>query len=230
MLLKVNNLEASYGRLWGISPKVDKGEIVSIIGPNGAGKSTLLKTISGLIKEDKGDIIFDGEKINGLPPYERVKKGISLVPEGGELFSYITVQENLDIGAYLPEARKKKDENLEIVFNVFPRLKERRKQLAGTLSGGERRMLAIGRALMSSPKLLMLDEPSLAPNLAAEVLKIIKELNREGYTILLVEQNVRLSLKISDRSYVMENGRIVLEGSSSEIAKNPHVKQAYLGL
>lgn len=234
MLLKVSNLEASYGELkvlWGISFEIDKGEIVSILGPNGAGKTTTLKTIAGLVKEDKGDIVFDGERINDLLPYERVRKGISLVPEGGELFPYMTVQENLDIGAYLPEARKKRDENLEMVFNIFPRLKERRKQLAGTLSGGERRMLAIGRALMSSPKLIMFDEPSLglAPNLAVEVLNTIKELNKEGYTVLLVEQNVRLSLKISDRSYVLENGKIVLEGSSEEIASDPHVKQAYLG-
>ncbi|MCD6340436.1 MAG: ABC transporter ATP-binding protein [Desulfurococcales archaeon] len=235
MLLEVKGLEASYGELkvlWGIDLEVDKGEIVALVGPNGAGKTTLLRTIVGIVKEDKGDIIFEGKRINNLPPYERVKLGISLVPEGGELFPYMTVQENLDIGAYLPEARKKYYENLEFVFTLFPRLKERRNQLAGTLSGGERQMLAIGRALMSSPKILMFDEPSLglAPNLALNVLKTIQELNKEGYTILLVEQNVRLALKISSRGYVIENGRIVLKGDSEELLNNPHVKKAYLGL
>ncbi len=235
MLLEVKGLEASYGELkvlWGINLEVGKGEIVALVGPNGAGKTTLLRTIVGIVKEDKGDIIFEGKRLNDLPPYERVKLGISLVPEGGELFPYMTVQENLDIGAYLPEARRKYQENLEFVFTLFPRLKERRNQLAGTLSGGERQMLAIGRALMSSPKILMFDEPSLglAPNLALNVLKTIQELNKEGYTILLVEQNVRLALKISNRGYVIENGRIVLEGTSEDLLNNPHVKKAYLGL
>ncbi len=234
-MLEIKSLEASYGELkvlWGINLEVGKGEIVALVGPNGAGKTTLLRTIVGVVKEDKGDIVFEGRRINDLPPYERVKLGISLVPEGGELFPYMTVQENLDIGAYLPEARKKYHENLEFVFTLFPRLKERRNQLAGTLSGGERQMLAIGRALMSSPKILMFDEPSLglAPNLALNVLKTIQELNKEGYTILLVEQNVRLALKISSRGYVIENGRIVLKGSSEELLNDPHVKKAYLGL
>ena len=234
-MLKISGLEASYGELkvlWGIDLEVEKGEIVAVVGPNGAGKTTLLRTIVGLIREDRGDIIFEGEKINELPAYERVRKGISLVPEGGELFPYMTVQENLDIGAYLPEARKKYHENLEFVFTLFPRLKERRNQLAGTLSGGERQMLAIARALMSSPKLLMFDEPSLglAPNLAVNVLKTIKELNREGYTILLVEQNVKLALEISHRGYVIENGRIVLSDESKKLLGNPHVRKAYLGI
>ena len=235
MLLKVKGLEASYGELkvlWGIDLEVDKREIVAVVGPNGAGKTTLLRTIVGLLREDKGDIIFEGERINDLPAYERVRRGISLVPEGGELFPYMTVQENLDIGAYLPEARKKYEENLEFVFTLFPRLKERRNQLAGTLSGGERQMLAIARALMSSPKLLMFDEPSLglAPNLAVNVLKTIKELNKEGYTILLVEQNVKLALEISSRGYVIENGRIVLSDESKKLLGNPHVRKAYLGI
>ncbi len=235
MLLKVSGLEASYGELkvlWGVDLEIGKGEIVAVVGPNGAGKTTLLRTIVGLIREDKGDIIFEGERINDLPAYERVRKGISLVPEGGELFPYMTVQENLDIGAYLPEARKKYRENLEYVFTLFPRLKERRNQLAGTLSGGERQMLAIARALMSSPKLLMFDEPSLglAPNLAVNVLKTIKELNEEGYTILLVEQNVKLALEISHRGYVIENGRIVLSDESKKLLGNPHVRKAYLGI
>ena len=234
-MLEIKSLEASYGELkvlWGINLEVGKGEIVALVGPNGAGKTTLLRTIVGVVKEDKGDIVFEGRRINDLPPYERVKLGISLVPEGGELFPYMTVQENLDIGAYLPEARRKYYENLEFVFTLSPRLKERRNQLAGTLSGGERQMLAIGRALMSSPKILMFDEPSLglAPNLALNVLKTIQELNKEGYTILLVEQNVRLALKISSRGYVIENGRIVLKGSSEELLNDPHVKKAYLGL
>ena len=235
MLLKIKGLEASYGELkvlWGINLEVSKGEIAALVGPNGAGKTTLLRTIVGIVKEDRGDIVFEERRINDLPPYERVKLGISLVPEGGGLFPYMTVQENLDIGAYLPEGRRKYHENLEFVFTLFPRLKERRNQLAGTLSGGERQMLAIGRALMSSPKILMFDEPSLglAPNLALNVLKTIQELNKEGYTILLVEQNVRLALKISSRGYVIENGRIVLEGSSEELLNDPHVKKAYLGL
>lgn len=235
MLLEVKGLEVSYGELkvlWGIDLEVDKGELVALVGPNGAGKTTLLKTIVGIVKEDKGDIIFEGRRINDLPPHERVRLGITLVPEGGELFPYMTVQENLDVGAYLPEARKKYHENLEFVFTLFPRLKERRNQLAGTLSGGERQMLAIGRALMSSPKILLFDEPShgLAPNLAVNVLRMIKQLNEEGYTVLLVEQNVRLALRISDRGYVLENGRIVLKGSSKELLNNPYVKKAYLGL
>jgi len=234
-LLKVVGLEASYGELkvlWGIDFEVDKGEIVALLGPNGAGKTTTLRTIAGILKEDRGKIIFDNEEINNLPPHERVRRGITLVPEGGELFPYMTVQENLDMGAYLPEARKRYRENLEFVFTLFPRLKERRKQLAGTLSGGERQMLAIGRALMSAPKLIMFDEPSLglAPNLAVKILETIKELNKEGYSILLVEQNVRLALKISHRGYILENGRIVLSGSSDELSTNPHVKQAYLGM
>ena len=235
MLLEVSGLESSYGELkvlWGIDLEVDEGEIVSMVGANGAGKTTTLRTIMGLIREDRGDIIFNGERINELTTHQRVRRGITLVPEGCDLFPYMTVQENLDIGAYLPEARRRREENLEIVFELFPRLRERRNQLAGTLSGGERKMLAIGRALMSSPKLVMFDEPSLglAPNLAVEVLNTIKRLNDEGYTILLVEQNVRLSLGISDRAYVLENGRIILSGESEEVMNNPHVKKAYLGL
>ena len=234
-MLEVRGLEASYGELkvlWSVDIEVGKGEIVALVGPNGAGKTTLLRTIAGVIKEDKGDILFEGRRINNLPSYERVRMGISLVPEGGELFPYMTVQENLDIGAYLPEARRKYRENLEFVFTLFPRLKERRNQLAGTLSGGERQMLAIGRALMSSPKLMMFDEPSLglAPNLAVNVLRTIQDLNKEGYTVLLVEQNVRLALRISSRGYVIENGRIVLKGDSKELLENPHVKKAYLGI
>ena len=234
-MLEVSGLESSYGELkvlWGIDLEVDEGEIVSMVGANGAGKTTTLRTIMGLMREDRGEIIFNGERINELTTHQRVRRGITLVPEGCDLFPYMTVQENLDIGAYLPEARRRREENLEIVFELFPRLRERRNQLAGTLSGGERKMLAIGRALMSSPKLVMFDEPSLglAPNLAVEVLNTIKRLNDEGYTILLVEQNVRLSLGISDRAYVLENGRIILSGESEEVMNNPHVKKAYLGL
>jgi len=235
MLLEVSGLESSYGELkvvWGIDLEVDGGERGSMVGANGAGKTTTLRTIMGLLREDRGEIIFNGERINELTTHQRVRRGITLVPEGCDLFPYMTVQENLDIGAYLPEARRRREENLEIVFELFPRLRERRNQLAGTLSGGERKMLAIGRALMSSPKLVMFDEPSLglAPNLAVEVLNTIKRLNDEGYTILLVEQNVRLSLGISDRAYVLENGRIILSGESEEVMNNPHVKKAYLGL
>ncbi len=234
-LLEVKNLEVSYGQLkvlWGINFTVKKDEIVTIIGPNGAGKTTTLKTIIGLLKEDKGEIYIKGEKVNNLPVHERVKKKIALVPEGCEIFPYLTVQENLDLGAYLSDARKRYKENLESVFKLFPRLKERRNQLAGTLSGGERQMLAIGRALMSAPEIVMFDEPTLglAPNLAVEVLKTIKGLNETGYTILLVEQNVKMALKISHRGYVIENGRLILSGEADELMRNKHVKEAYLGL
>ena len=186
-----------------------------------------------LITVDKADLLlgpYSSAIVFAVPSV--TEKYHKVMVEGGELFHYMTVQENLDIGAYLPEGRRKYHENLEFVFTLFPRLKERRNQLAGTLSGGERQMLAIGRALMSSPKILMFDEPSLglAPNLALNVLKTVQELNKEGYTILLVEQNVRLALKISSRGYVIENGRIVLEGSSEELLNDPHVKKAYLGL
>jgi len=234
-MLIVENLDAAYGDLqvlWSVSLNVQKGEFVSIIGSNGAGKTTLLKTISGMLMPKGGKIKFFDQDITLLEPHKRASLGIGHVMEGRRLFPYLTVEENLKMGAYLKEAWEKRKETLELVFELFPRLKERRKQRAGTLSGGEQQMLAIGRALMLRPKLLLLDEPSLgiAPKLALSIFDVIKKINDyEGVTILLVEQNVHMALNLSKRSYVLENGKIVLEGSSEELLKNPHVKKAYLG-
>lgn len=234
-MLIVENLDAAYGDLqvlWSVSLNVQKGEFVSIIGSNGAGKTTLLKTISGMLMPKGGKIKFFDQDITLLEPHKRASLGIGHVMEGRRLFPYLTVEENLKMGAYLKEAWEKREETLELVFELFPRLKERRKQRAGTLSGGEQQMLAIGRALMLRPKLLLLDEPSLgiAPKLALSIFDVIKKINDyEGVTILLVEQNVHMALNLSKRSYVLENGKIVLEGSSEELLKNPHVKKAYLG-
>lgn len=234
-MLIVENLDAAYGDLqvlWSVSLNVQKGEFVSIIGSNGAGKTTLLKTISGMLMPKGGKIKFFDQDITLLEPHKRASLGIGHVMEGRRLFPYLTVEENLRMGAYLKEAWEKREETLELVFELFPRLKERRKQRAGTLSGGEQQMLAIGRALMLRPKLLLLDEPSLgiAPKLALSIFDVIKKINDyEGVTILLVEQNVHMALNLSKRSYVLENGKIVLEGSSEELLKNPHVKKAYLG-
>ncbi|MEM1556852.1 MAG: ABC transporter ATP-binding protein [Candidatus Bathyarchaeia archaeon] len=234
-MLIVENLDAAYGDLqvlWSVSLNVQKGEFVSIIGSNGAGKTTLLKTISGMLMPKGGKIKFFDQDITLLEPHKRAGIGIGHVMEGRRLFPYLTVEENLRMGAYLKEAWEKREETLELVFELFPRLKERRKQRAGTLSGGEQQMLAIGRALMLRPKLLLLDEPSLgiAPKLALSIFDVIKKINDyEGVTILLVEQNVHMALNLSKRSYVLENGKIVLEGSSEELLKNPHVKKAYLG-
>ncbi|MEM3955617.1 MAG: ABC transporter ATP-binding protein [Candidatus Bathyarchaeia archaeon] len=234
-MLIVENLDAAYGDLqvlWSVSLNVQKGEFVSIIGSNGAGKTTLLKTISGMLMPKGGRIKFFDQDITLLEPHKRAGLGIGHVMEGRRLFPYLTVEENLKMGAYLKEAWEKREETLELVFELFPRLKERRKQRAGTLSGGEQQMLAIGRALMLRPKLLLLDEPSLgiAPKLALSIFDVIKKINDyEGVTILLVEQNVHMALNLSKRSYVLENGKIVLEGPSEELLKNPHVKKAYLG-
>ena len=234
-MLKVNELTVTYGphrALTDVSIHADEGEIVVVIGANGAGKSTLLNTIVGLIKPIKGEIKFKGERIDPLPPYKIVEKGVSLVPEGRRVFPKLTVLENLELGAYTKRARQKKNENLEFVFKLFPRLKERKHQKAGTLSGGERQMLAIGRALMSDPELLLLDEPSLglAPKIVLEIFNVLKELKKYGITILLVEQHAYKALTIADRGYVLENGRITLSGTGQELLNNEYVKSAYLGI
>lgn len=233
-MLEINGINTFYGdlqALWGISFKIDEGELVSLIGPNGAGKTTTLKTISGLLKPTSGSIIYLGRPLEKESPNTIVDLGISQVPEGGSVFSNMTVMENLDVGAFVLRARQSKEDSLNKVFETFPRLEERKNQRAGTLSGGERQMLAIGRALMSKPKLLMLDEPSfgLAPILVEAIFTMIKEINTQGVTILLVEQNVRAALELSQRAYVIENGRIVGQGSGDELLSFESVRSAYLG-
>lgn len=233
-MLKISGLKAWYGSinaLKGIDLEVKKGEIVTLIGANGAGKSTTLKCISGLLKQVEGEIIFEDKNIVGVPAHKIVELGICQVPEGRRIFGNLTVRENLLMGAYTVKDRKIIDEKMERVFSIFPRLKERINQLGGTLSGGEQQMLAIGRALMSEPKLLLLDEPSLglAPFLVVEIFKIIQEINKQGTTILLVEQNAHMALQIAHRGYVLETGRIVLSGTSQELYANEEVKKAYLG-
>lgn len=232
-LLEVNDLKVAYGvinALKGISFKVEKGEIVTLIGANGAGKTTTMQSIIGLIKKS-GSIIFDGQDISKMMCHDIVNKGMVLVPEGRKIFSELTVYENLLMGAYKQKDKNIFKEDIEKVYKRFPRLKERQKQVAGTLSGGEQQMLAIGRALMSHPTLMMLDEPSmgLSPKLVSEVFDIIKGINDDGVTILLVEQNATMSLAISDRAYVLELGSIVLEGSGKELLESDMVKKAYLG-
>jgi branched-chain amino acid transport system ATP-binding protein len=234
-MLEVSNLDTFYGKvqaLWGVSLRVDEGEIVALIGANGAGKTTLLNTISGLLRPTSGSVEFLGRRIDGLTPYAIVELGISHVPEGRKLFPEMTVRENLEMGAYPYHAWKVKKETLEQVYQVFPVLKERERQLARTLSGGEQQMLAMGRGLMSRPKLCMFDEPSygLAPRLVLEVFQVIQSLREQGLTILLVEQNVRHSLEAGDRAYVLENGRVVLEGPCHQCLESEHVRKAYLGL
>lgn len=233
-MLKIDDINVYYGAihaLKGISLEVDEGEIVTLIGANGAGKSTTLRTISGLLKPKTGAIDFQGQDIAGVPAHEIVKRGISQVPEGRRIFAEMTVMENLDLGAF---TRKDKDgiaADLRHVFELFPRLEERRDQVAGTLSGGEQQMLAMGRALMSRPKLLLLDEPSmgLAPLLIREIFNIIVDINKSGTTVLLVEQNANMALSIASRAYVLETGRITLSGSAAELAASEEVKKAYLG-
>jgi branched-chain amino acid transport system ATP-binding protein len=235
MLLEVNNLNVYYGAihaLQGVSFTVNEGEIVSLIGANGAGKSTILRTISGLIRPRTGNIAFKGQDITMMPAEMIVGQGISQVPEGRKIFAPLTVRENLLMGAY---SRKDEDEiqrSLDRVFASFPRLKERYFQLGGTLSGGEQQMLATARGMMSRPSLLLLDEPSmgLSPILVEEIFRIITEINSQGTSILLVEQNALMALSIASRAYVLETGRIVLEGSAKQIAENPQVKAAYLGV
>lgn len=236
-MLRIKNLHAYYGRikaLDNVSLHVRSGEIVSLIGANGAGKTTLLNTVSGLIRSARGEIRFVDEKINGLAPEKVVAAGVSQVPEGRQIFGPLTVLENLELGAYLRFRKKEKKgikQDIEWVFQLFPRLRERSTQLAGTLSGGEQQMLAIGRALMARPRLLLLDEPSmgLAPLIVKDIMNTVSALRDSGVTILMVEQNARASLKISDRGYVLETGRVVLQGRSEELMNDSDVKRAYLG-
>ena len=234
-MLEVKNLHVCYGvisALQGISLSVKAGSIVTLIGANGAGKSTTLRAISGLVKPRGGEIQLNGQNIAGLPAHQIVKLGLSHVPEGRMVFANLTVHENLMMGAYLQRDRNVIQQELELVFKTFPRLKEREKQVAGTLSGGEQQMLAIGRALMSKPKFLMMDEPSLgiAPLLVKTIFQKIVEINQQhGITILLVEQNANLALEISNYGYVLETGRIIVQDESSALRKNPQVKSAYLG-
>ena len=231
-MLKVENIDVYYGAIHAVknvSFKVGDGEIVALIGANGAGKSTILKTVSGLMHPRTGTITFCDQNITHTEAYKLLRTGLAHVPEGRRIFLQMSVQENLEMGAYINKTLDPKD--LEMVFNYFPRLKERRKQVAGTLSGGEQQMLAMSRALMSHPKLMMLDEPSmgLAPIIVDQVFGIIKELHKSGTTILLVEQNARKALQIADRAYVLETGSITLEGTGAELAKSDEVRKAYLG-
>lgn len=233
-MLKVDQIDVFYGNihaLKGISLEVKKGEIVTLIGANGAGKSTLLRTLSGLIKPKNGSIQYMNSSIAGKPAQAIVKAGISQVPEGRRVFSNMTVEENLELGAFLRKDKKEIRKDIQKVYEIFPRLLERRKQLSGTLSGGEQQMLAMGRAIMARPKLLLLDEPSmgLAPLMIKTIFQIIEEINREGTTILLVEQNANMALSVADRAYVIETGHVVVSGTSKELQASKDIKKAYLG-
>ena len=233
-MLKVENINVYYGAihaLKGISVEVKEGEIVTLIGANGAGKSTILRTISGLLRTKTGNVLFEGNSVAAMAPEEIVKKGISQVPEGRRIFANMSVEENLELGAFIRSDKPGIRKDIEKVFERFPRLGERRKQIAGTLSGGEQQMLAIGRGLMSQPRLLLLDEPSmgLAPLLVKEIFSIIKEINASGTTILLVEQNANMALSIAHQAYVLETGRITLSGSAKELMESEEVRKAYLG-
>jgi branched-chain amino acid transport system ATP-binding protein len=233
-MIEVENLNVSYGVtpiLRDVSFSIRQGEIIALLGSNGAGKTTLVNTIMGMLKPASGSIIFEGEHIENMPPHEIVRRGIAQVPEGRRIFPYISVRDNLFLGAYPNEAWPRKNESIEWVYSLFPLLKERRNMPSGTLSGGEQQMLVIGRGLMSHPKLIMVDEPSLglAPKLLSEVYNILGKLRENKITILLSEQNARQALSISDRGYVMENGRIVLTDSSDKLLDSELVKEAYLG-
>ena len=232
-ILKVEDINVYYGSIHaikGVSFEVNEGEIVTLIGANGAGKSTTLSTISGLLHSKTGSVTFMGENLGKVPCHKIVSKGLALVPEGRRVFLQMTVQENLEMGAFT-QGSKTLDDDLERVYGQFPRLKERMKQVAGTLSGGEQQMLAMGRALMSHPKLLMLDEPSmgLAPILVEQIFDIIRELHKAGTTILLVEQNAQAALSVADRGYVLETGKVVTTGTGHELLESPAIKKAYLG-
>jgi len=233
-LLEIENLHTYYGQihaLKGVSLTVDKGEIVTLIGANGAGKSTLLKTTSGLLRPSQGSILLDGKDLTQYPPHEIVARGVVQVPEGRRVFGRLTVTENLEMGAFAISDQKLIKENLERVFNLFPRLKERSRQVSGTLSGGEQQMLAMGRALMANPRVLLLDEPSmgLAPVLVDGIFDTIRQLHAEGTTILLVEQNARMALQVADRGYVLQSGAVVLSDNAENLRQNELVRQAYLG-
>jgi len=234
-MLEINHINTFYGQvqaLWDISLTINEGETVAVIGANGAGKTTLLNTIVGLIQFASGSMAFLGQPIKGLAPHNIGELGIAYVPEGGKPFADMSVLENLEMGAYISVAWKRKDETLRQVFSIFPRLEERQRQLARTLSGGERQMLAIGRALMLRPRLCLFDEPSwgLAPILVAELFSVIQRLRDQGIAVLLIEQNIRQSLEIADRAYVLESGRIVLQGDSQELLQKELIRKAYLGL
>jgi branched-chain amino acid transport system ATP-binding protein len=234
-MLEVNNIHTYYGNihaLKGITLTVEEGEIVTLIGANGAGKTTTLRTISALLRPRQGDVVFEGEDISKIPAHQMVFKGVAMVPEGRGIFSRLTVSENLDMGAFSRNDKAGMSKDLERVFSLFPRLKERRNQVAGTLSGGEQQMLAIGRAMMSHPRLLLLDEPSmgLAPVLVEAIFDTVKAINVEGTTVLLVEQNATMALSVAHRGYVLQTGEIVLSDSAQNLSKNEMVQKAYLGI
>ncbi len=233
-MLEVQNVQAYYGKIHAlkdVSINIDKGEIVTLIGGNGAGKSTTLRTISGLLKPREGTILLDGENLAKFKPHEIVTKGIVQVPEGRRIFGQLTVTENLDMGAFTCKDKKLTEENLDHVFSLFPRLHDRSRQVAGTLSGGEQQMLAMGRALMANPKILLLDEPSmgLAPVLVDSIFETIQQLHASGTTILLVEQNARMALQVADRGYVIQTGEVVLNDSADRLNENEMVRKAYMG-
>jgi branched-chain amino acid transport system ATP-binding protein len=233
-MLNIDKIDVFYNELqaiWGVSLEVNAGEIVALIGPNGAGKTTILRVVSGLLKSKSGYVHFLGHNISAAPPHKIVELGLSQVPESGKIFTGMSVLENLELGAFVAQARKEKDQSLERVYEIFPRLEERKTQQAGTLSGGERQMLAIGRALMSRPKLLMLDEPSfgLAPILVESMFEMIEKINQQGITILLVEQNVQAALELAHRAYLLENGRIVGQGNGKDLLSFESVRSSYLG-
>ena len=234
-MLEIKNIDVFYGDvqvIWDISFNVKEGEIVALIGANGAGKSTTLKTISGILRPKNGEIHFNDIPIHKVEPYKLIEIGLVHVPEARRLFVEMSVEENLDMGSLKGEAKKEREVTKELVFDLFPRLLERRRQLAGTLSGGEQQMLAIGRGLMAKPKLQMFDEPSLglSPILVKDIFNVIKKIKEEGTTVLIVEQNVKQTLAIADRAYVLENGKIALEGTGAELLNNEHVRTAYLGV
>lgn len=234
-MLEIRKIDVYYGDvqvIWDISFEVKQGEVVALIGANGAGKSTTLKTVSGLLKPKNGQILFNGTSLHTVEPYHRIDLGMAFCPEARRLFVEMTVEENLDMGSLRGDAKEKRAQTKEMVFGLFPRLKERRKQLAGTLSGGEQQMVAIGRGLMSLPKLMMFDEPSLglAPILVREIFDVIRKIQKEGTTVLIVEQNVKQTLAIADRAYVLETGKVVMQGTGKALLNDPHVKAAYLGL
>ena len=234
-MLEVQNIDVFYGDLqvlWDVSFTVEQGEIVALVGANGSGKSTTLKAISGLLNPANGSISFLDQRLDQIPANKIIEHGVAHVPEGRRLFPEMTVRENLIMGSLAHQAKLKREETMEWVFGLFPRLREREKQMAGTLSGGEQQMLAVGRGLMALPKMIMFDEPSLglAPILVAEIFKIIERINKEGVTVLVTEQNTKQTLEISDRGYVLENGRVVLKGTGQELLNNEHVKEAYLGI
>ena len=234
-ILKIENIDVFYDDLqviWSVSLEVNRGEIVALLGANGSGKSTILNTVSGLLTPASGSITFEDQRLDQVPAHKVIEHGTAQVPEGRRLFPEMTVRENLIMGSLTPKAKARRKETIEWVFGLFPRLREREKQMAGTLSGGEQQMLAVGRGLMSLPKLIMLDEPSLglAPILVAEIFNIIDRIQQEGVTVLVVEQNTKHTLEICHRGYVLENGRVVLDGTGQELLDNEQVKQAYLGI